>query len=345
MTSEGTPFLSVTVLNYNYAHYLPACLDSILEQTMTDFEVIVINDCSKDNSLEVLQGYLQDPRVRVVDHATNRGYVASLLEGCELSRGKYISTISADDHVLDRQAFEIARDVLESHDDIALFFSAWVEVDDSGHIRYERRAAAEDYVVEGAHQLRHQLLTSDILHSGTIIRRESYLAVGGYDSRCRYAVDNNMWLALCSEGKVAYVNRPLYAYRAHGSNMSNTESALWRTTEEMLLGIDFALERFSEDELPGKERMRKRARQRALVAVPTHDIFAGRLRRGWIGYLEAMRHYPALTVVQPRTAVLVARTLLGSALFERVASKVNRGWRNRQDEEREKEKIVLMGLL
>src|SRR5579871_4931345 len=92
------PKLSVTVLNYNYGRYLGRCLDSILRQTMTDFEVIVIDDASTDNSLDVIRPYLADRRVRLVSHRQNRGYVASLVEGTEAeSRGIYATTISADD--------------------------------------------------------------------------------------------------------------------------------------------------------------------------------------------------------------------------------------------------------
>src|SRR5688500_8060750 len=68
------PTPSVTVLNYNYGSYLPRCLESILEQTYQDFELIVIDDCSTDNSLEVVKPYLSDPRVRLVSHAKNVGY-------------------------------------------------------------------------------------------------------------------------------------------------------------------------------------------------------------------------------------------------------------------------------
>ena len=95
---EVAPPLSVTVLNYNYAHYLAQCLDSILGQTWTDFELILINDCSTDHSMEVIERYVADPRVRVVNHERNRGFVASLIEGAQLSRGKYLMVISADDY-------------------------------------------------------------------------------------------------------------------------------------------------------------------------------------------------------------------------------------------------------
>ena len=101
------PLLSVTVLNYNYGSYLPDCIDSILAQTFRDFELIIIDDCSSDNSLDVVQPYLADPRVRLVAHEANVGYGGSLIEGTEVhSRGEYVTVISADDLVTRPDAFE-----------------------------------------------------------------------------------------------------------------------------------------------------------------------------------------------------------------------------------------------
>ncbi len=315
-TTGAVPFLSVTVLNYNYAKYLPACLDSILNQTMRDFEVVIINDCSTDNSLEVIQPYLADPRVRLVNHEVNRGYVFSLLEGSDQSRGRYINVISADDYALDSDAFLIARTTVEQEPEISLFYSAWHEVDNSGHVRHTRRSEDFDYVSAGVDELRRLLMASPVLHSGAIIRHDAYLEVGGYDKSCRYSVDTNMWLTLCSVGKIAYSNTPLYAYRAHDANLSNTDGAFWRATEEMLWGIDGALARFSNEELPDKEQLRRHAWQHALVAVPTLDIFANRLKRGWHGYWLAFKHYPLLTLLQRRTISLVLRTVLGMRGFD-----------------------------
>ncbi len=316
--NQEVPFLSVTILNYNYAHYLNKCLDSMLSQTMPEFEIILINDCSKDNSLEIIQPYLSDARIKLVNHTVNKGYVASLVEGCELSIGTYISVISADDYVLENTAFETARTVLLNDPEISLCYSAWNEVDDSEHIRHTRRAADHDYVDNGLNEFKRLILSSPILHSGTIIRRDAYHSVGGYDSRCRYSVDTNLWLAICSVGKVAYINRPLYAYRAHDSNMSNTSGALWQATEEMLLGIDVALNRFPDEVLPDKTALRRKAQKRALVAVPTLDIFANRFKRGWYGFWKAFQHYPVLTLGQPRVISLTLRTLLGPQNYEYV---------------------------
>src|SRR5215213_1469759 len=106
-SSGVVPTLSVTVLNYNYGAYLPACLDSILGQTFRDFELIIIDDCSTDNSLAVIEPYLADPRVRLVAHQANVGYCGSLIEGTEVqSAGELVTVISADDLVRRPDAFE-----------------------------------------------------------------------------------------------------------------------------------------------------------------------------------------------------------------------------------------------
>lgn len=325
MTSVGSdsheaqaPFLSVTILNYNYAHYLPQCLESILAQTMRDFEVILINDTSTDNSVEVIEPYLSDSRIRFVNHEKNKGFVRSLVEGCELSRGRYISVISADDYVLEPTAFAAAREVLEANPDVVLCYSAWYEVDSNSQIIYERRSTDHDYVVEGVDELRRLLHSSSILHSGTIIRRDAYHSVGGYDTSLRFAVDNNMWLMLATAGRVAYIDKHLYAYRAHAGNMSKSPDSFWSTTEEMLKGIDDALARVSLAQMPDKEKQRRKAMQRTLVTISTVDIFAGRYRRGWHGFWLAMQRHPVMTVAQPRTLVLVARTILGARGFEAI---------------------------
>jgi glycosyltransferase involved in cell wall biosynthesis len=322
--AESVPFLSVTVLNYNYAHYLPICLDSILAQTMQDFELIIINDRSTDNSLEVIKRYVHDPRIRLIDHAQNMGFVASLIEGSEASTGDYISVISADDYVLSATAFAQARAVLEPHPDVVLCYSAWQEVDDAGQAHWTRRAADADYVRNGVDQFRQQILTSYILHSGAIMKRSAYQQAEGYDARCHYAVDNNMWLVMCTLGQVAYINDPHYAYRAHAANMSNSPDALKRTIEEMVLGIDTAVERFSDKELPDKRAIRRRGLQSALLAVAGHDIFAGRLRRGWTGYWYAFRSHPALTLFQPRILTFTARTVLGARGYAALRGTVDR---------------------
>lgn len=92
------PLLSIVLPNYNHAHYLPTAIESVLSQDFTDFELLVIDDGSTDNSVSVINQYCQkDRRVHLVAHNSNRGVCLACNEGLVHARGKYIHFLSADD--------------------------------------------------------------------------------------------------------------------------------------------------------------------------------------------------------------------------------------------------------
>ncbi len=101
MPGSGLPTLSVVVPNYNHARYLPVCLSNILKQSIQPIEVIVLDDASTDNSLEVIRGFsAQNPVIRLVQNEKNLGVMPNLNKGVELSRGEYVYIASADDVVV-----------------------------------------------------------------------------------------------------------------------------------------------------------------------------------------------------------------------------------------------------
>jgi glycosyltransferase involved in cell wall biosynthesis len=311
---KQSPALSVTVLNYNYAHYLPQCLESILSQTWKDFELILINDRSTDNSLEVIQPYLSDGRVRLVDHDQNQGYIASLIEGSNLSQGKYITVISADDFCVSDRAFESLLRPMEEDDEVVLAYAAHGHFGPDGICRYHRRPHPNSYVRSGVEEFCELVMENCILHTGTMIRTTAYHAVGGYDPHARYAPDSIMWLTLCGEGKVAYCADELYAYRVHDQSMSVSTRGIRDGMYEGLAGLEQAFHRMEGS--PGVDRERYvRAMKRNLTAVATDNIFSNRLRSGWYAYWCGLRVHPLWTVFQTRTAILLARTVLGPRYF------------------------------
>src|SRR5947207_15375140 len=95
------PPLSVIVPNYNHAKYLPTCLTAILRQSLQPIEIIVLDDASTDNSLEVIRQFAaENPVIRLVQNENNLGVMPSLNKGVELSRGEYVYIPSADDEVV-----------------------------------------------------------------------------------------------------------------------------------------------------------------------------------------------------------------------------------------------------
>lgn len=329
--NDRTPLLSVTVLNYNYAHYLPQCLDSILSQTFTDFELILINDCSTDNSREVIQPYLADPRVRLVDHKENKGFVSSLIEGSDLSRGKYITVISADDYCVSDQAFTLLLRPLESDGTVAFAYAAYGFYTDDGICRHLQRPHGHSYVREGAAEFRELVLNNYILHSGTIIRASMYRSAGGYDPSLRYAVDTAIWLQLCAIGKVAYLNNELYAYRAHATNMSTSHQGFRAGLAESMRTTRAAFAVMHKGPPDSLDRTYRRVMQRNFSAIATSTIFSGRIRCGWYAYWYSFRAQPLLTITQVKTtAILVICSLLGPDRFRTIRSMVLNGKWNRR---------------
>ena len=106
------PAISVIIPVFNTAKYLTVCLDSVLSQSMPDFEIIAVNDASTDNSAEILSGYAaKDPRLRIVSHETNKGLLAGRLSGIKAAKAKYIMFLDSDDRFLPgilQDAFDLA---------------------------------------------------------------------------------------------------------------------------------------------------------------------------------------------------------------------------------------------
>jgi hypothetical protein len=315
------PTLSVVVLNHNYAHFLAECLDAILAQTFTDFEIVLIDDASSDDSTDVVAHYTPEERLRVVRHGDNRGFTASLIEGTEeQSRGRFVTVISADDLVLDRDAFGRQVAALEANVEASLCVSAYVKLG-PGEEREVRRPF-DAAVVSGPDAVR-RLLTDrecSILHSGAVIRREAYLAAGGYRTGLRNYVDLAMWVALGMEGPFAFVDAPLYGYRIHGAQFSGSGEQRRAVLRE---GIAVCREATRTGaaagiRISGGAVMRARLSDLALA-----DAFAGRRWRGLQRCWDALIVAPPAALTAPGWWIALSRALAGTRAW-RVVRRVRR---------------------
>lgn len=314
--STTTPLLSVTVLNYNYAHFLPTCLNSILEQTFKDFEVILINDKSTDNSLDVIEPYLADSRIRLVNHQQNKGFVASLIEGVELSSGKYLSVISADDWCVDRTAFAKQVAILEQQPQVVLAFSAYGLYATTDVLSFVSHAAPHSYIRPGRDVFQDFILRGYPQHSGTIARKSAYESLGGYDPNLRWSVDAQLWLGICHFGDVAYIDEVLYAYRRHPSSMSKDATVLRNAIFELFHLFDWSFSFFSETDRRKLNWLYKKARRRALTTFASDAIFSGNYSLGWQFYKVGLQINAWETVVQKATIAMVLRVILGEQGFQ-----------------------------
>ena len=131
------PLVSFVVPCYNYARYLPDCLQSIFRQEGAyAFEVIAIDDASTDDTQAVLQR-LSDPRLRVITHSANCGHIATITEGLQEARGDYIARIDPDDRY--HPGFlQIALDLFAKYSDVLMVYGNHALIDDTGEVTLDR---------------------------------------------------------------------------------------------------------------------------------------------------------------------------------------------------------------
>jgi glycosyltransferase involved in cell wall biosynthesis len=209
------PLVSVVVTSYNHARYVWQAIDSILAQTFTDIEVVVIDDASQDESPAVLQHYVG--RIRVVFHETNRGTYASLNEGIALTNAPYIAILNSDDLWLpDKLEKQVA--VLETHAGVGLVHTAFCPIDAEGKpilgnplgIRFHHSPQG-DVLAE--------LLTRNLfITSSVLFRRECLERCGWFAEHLFGMGDWDMWLRIAEHYQIGYLPEALTLYRIHGQN-------------------------------------------------------------------------------------------------------------------------------
>jgi glycosyltransferase involved in cell wall biosynthesis len=309
-----TPALSVTVTNYNYGHYLPKAIESILDQSFDDFELVVIDNASTDDSLEVLKRYANaDGRVRIIAHAENQGLFASLRESCDVSRGRYRVHVDADDWVLTRDAFAAQVEVLDRQPQVAFVYSSMTMMNWDKDEILVARPYDHDVVLSGAEAVE-AVLSFNLNHSGMMLRLDAYRAGQGYGEGINHAADMLLGVRLCAVGDVAYLDRKLYAFGQHDANLHGRPN-LHVVRNEYLPIIDEAFNGPLGARMPDARAVRRRVMRRVLVHLPTEHIFTDRAATGWRLYWESCKVAPFYTIVQPRTVALIGRTLLGARCY------------------------------
>src|SRR3972149_11032387 len=220
---SSNPKISVIIPLYNHEKYIREAVYSVLEQSIQDFELIIINDGSRDKSEEVVKS-IKDDRIKYF-YQENQGAHNTINRGIQLAQGEYVSILNSDD-VYYKNRFEEALKVLESDSSIRAVFSHMEFIDEKGDfIRFSRGAEDnwkdknEGTSFKGKNDVVIDLLAGNFLMttSNLFCRRRVFKDIG-YFSNLRYAHDYDFFLRLCSRFKVHVIESPLLKYRKHSSN-------------------------------------------------------------------------------------------------------------------------------
>jgi glycosyltransferase involved in cell wall biosynthesis len=217
-----TPTVTFVVPCYKLAHLLPECIDSILSQTYRDFEILIMDDCSPDDTAEVARSFA-DPRVKHIRNEPNLGHLRNYNKGIGIARGEYIWLISADDRIRTPQALERYVRMMEENPNIGFVCCPAVEMRNGGETGLARYSvlAERDTVFKGHDFLKSLLYANVVVASSGMVRRVCYEEHGTFPLDLPYAGDWYLWLLFALHYDVGYVAEPMVNYRGHELSMTN----------------------------------------------------------------------------------------------------------------------------
>lgn len=207
--------VSIIVSIYDSNKTLSKMIDSVLNQTYTDFELILINDGSKDNSLNIMKDYLQkDKRIVLIDKE-NSGLTKSLNIGLKKAKGRYLARLDADDEWFSTK-LEKQIKFLEDNLEYVLIGTSYNEIDDNNKIIYKKQRTS--LLCSHSEILDNITKFNPFFHSSVVFRRIVLETVGFYNEDYKYTQDYEYWIRIMSTYKVANLEEVL-ASRRYSENM------------------------------------------------------------------------------------------------------------------------------
>jgi glycosyltransferase involved in cell wall biosynthesis len=218
ITPRLKPKVSINMATYNRGQYLSEAIDSVLNQDFTDWELIIVDDGSTDNTQEVILPYLRDERIKYFKNEKNLGICLTRNRALEKSAGEYIAVLDSDDVWLAKDKLSQQVDFLDFNYDYVLVGTGVVVIDEKG--KEIKRYLNPEATVPIKNSL---LAKNSFAHSSVLYRRETAIKLGAYPLNLNGIEDYDLWLRLGSKYKLH--NLPLYhlGYRKHAGNISQTD--------------------------------------------------------------------------------------------------------------------------
>jgi glycosyltransferase involved in cell wall biosynthesis len=227
MQKQSTPLVSIIITTYNRASLVVKAVDSVLQQTFTDYELIVVDDASTDNTATLLQSRYGNAIV-YIRQARNGGISAARNAGIAVSRGVYIAFLDDDDEWLPEK---LALQTERLQADVALgMISCWSYVTDEhdaiiGQLQPDKAAATFNAIL---------CRNIDAPPSAALIKKTVFTATGVFDIGLSGCADWDLWIRIAQESTIDVIPVPLVKYRIHGQNMHSKIAVMEQDTFAIL---------------------------------------------------------------------------------------------------------------
>jgi glycosyltransferase involved in cell wall biosynthesis len=270
--SDAQPLVSIVLPTYNGSRYIREAIESCLQQTYSNWELIVVDDCSVDGTPQIVAEYVaRDRRIRSIRHETNKKLPEALNTGHNASKGTYLTWTSDDNRFLPSAIEEMTR-YLEEHPTVGVVYTDYVLIDEQGEYLHDFRAQPPS-----------RLAYMDALGACFLYRREVYQTLGGYDSELFLAEDYEFWLRAYRHFELAPLHKFLYQYRWHGESLT-----LSRNQRELRASSERALRRH----LPYLKHSLPADVARGWTVCAANAARRGDLVQALTAYLRALRTAP-----------------------------------------------------
>ena len=213
-TDLFSPLVSIIIPTYNHAQFLESAIDSVRAQTVENWEVIVVNNFSQDNTTELVSSY-KDKRIRLVNFANNGNIASSRNKGIELTNAPYVAFLDSDDLWYPEKLSRCLH-LLQQGYDLVCNSEAWVKQGSERRVVHygpQARASYKSLLLEG----------NCLSTSAVVVRRELLVCAGGFSTQQEFitAEDYELWLKLARLGaKFGFLREVLGEYLIHEGNQS-----------------------------------------------------------------------------------------------------------------------------
>lgn len=233
-TENTSPTVSVVITCYNYGHYLDGCIQSVLQQTYTDYEILLIDDGSTDNTAEVVQKYSHLKNFHYI-FQENGGQARAKNRGIESARGEFIAFLDADD--LWHQDKLAEQMPLFADPGVGVVYSRAQLIDANGE-KMEVGDAGEYLRPRSGRVVEWLLFDNFVWFSSSVLRATCLQQFGRFDESLAMGIDWDLWMRLSLHCDFAYVDRPLLLYRAgHPGQMSKNADGRRACADRILDGF------------------------------------------------------------------------------------------------------------
>ena len=263
----ASALVSVIIPTYNRAHLVDQAIQSVLDQTYQDFEIVVVDDGSTDNTREVISWYVQQypEKVKYV-FQPNAGCASARNAGLRVATGDYISFLDTDD-LFEPRKLEVQLEVLQSHD-CQFVYSPSIEFDESGHVWIGGVAAAgcpEDFAIE-------HFMTAAARPGAILYKKECIQRVGGFDETLHFNEDSDFLQKVAIDFRGCYSDYPSVRVRHHPGSKSRNRVAIYRA---LLKSTENILQDFPEFRARvGESRIERRLTEIRLL-LANHLVLSG----------------------------------------------------------------------